>query len=62
MYMEPKRPRIANAKLRKMNKGGDISFPDFRKVTLLQSHSNQNSIMLAQKDKWINGTEERAQK
>ena len=33
-----------------------------RLKTILQSYSNQNSMVLAQKQTWINGTEQRDQK
>ena len=33
-----------------------------RPKTILQSYSNQNQMILAQKDIWINGTGQRAQK
>jgi len=44
---EYRRPQTVTTILRKKNKAGGIMLPDFK--VLLQSDSNQNSMVLAQK-------------
>jgi hypothetical protein len=51
-----KRPRIAKAILSKKSNAGGITLPQTILQTILQSHNNKNSMVLAQKrqeDQWI---------
>ena len=47
---KPKKPQMAKAVLRKKNGTGGINLPGFRQI--LQSYSHQDSMVLAQKQKY----------